>query len=152
MLEDRSKVSGEFLFFNNQMVLRVVFNEFEIPESLHEHADSRTGGAHHCGQLLMRNPDLDAYAPWVFLAEFSRDLEQRLSKALLAVNRHQVRDDLLLVGHPHCQISDKPFEERVALQPFEEFVARDFFEECLFHRSRGLEPPAESRQTQLAKN
>jgi hypothetical protein len=52
----------------------------------------------------MRNLQFDAYAPRVFLAEGARQLQQRLTQSLFAVNRHQIGDDLLLVSDPHRQV------------------------------------------------
>jgi hypothetical protein len=52
----------------------------------------------------MRNLQFDAYAPRVFLAEGARQLQQRLTQSLFAVNRHQIGDDLLLISDPHRQV------------------------------------------------
>ena len=68
------------------MVLCIVLNEVEVPKSLHEYADPRPRRTYHCRQFFVRNLDLDANAPRVFLAELSGNLQQRLSKALFAIN------------------------------------------------------------------
>ena len=99
------------MFFDNQMVFCVVFDEVEVPESLHEYADPRPGCSYHRSQFFVRDLDFDANAPRIFLAELSGYLQQRLPETLLAINCHQVGDDLLLVGNPHRQILDEALEE-----------------------------------------
>ena len=59
----------------------------------------------------MRYFQFDASATRLFLAQRARQLQQRLAQSLLAVHRHQIGDDLLLVSNAHGQISDKPLEQ-----------------------------------------
>ena len=63
----------------------------------------------------MRNLQFDANAARVFLAECASQLQQRLAQSLFAINRHQIGDDLLLVGNAHCQVPHEALEQRVAV-------------------------------------
>src|SRR5437868_704636 len=145
-------VSRQLLFLDNQMMLGVVFNQLEVPKSLHKHTDSRPRSAYHCRQFFVRDLYFDANAPRVFLAELPGDLKQRLTQALLAINGHEVGDYLLLVRDPHRQVSDEAFEERIFCQAIEKLATRDLFQESVFHRGRRFQPASKSRQTQLAEN
>src|SRR6185295_9979109 len=118
-LKNRCEVGCELVLLDNQVMLRVVLDQVEVPESLHEYADPRPRSPYHCRQLFMRNPDLDANAPRIFLSQLFGDLQQGLSQTLLAINRHQVGDDLLLVRNTHSQVLDEAFEEGVFCQALE---------------------------------
>ena len=56
----------------------------------------------------MSDFQFDAYAAMVFLAEFARQLQQRLAQPLFAVGRRQVGDDLLLVGDSRICCLNRP--------------------------------------------
>src|SRR6185369_10213250 len=88
----------------------------------------------------------------VFLAELFGDLQESLSQALLAINRDEVGDDLLLVRNPNGQILDEAFEKIVRSQPAEKLPARNLFQERVFHCGRGFEPGPKPGQAQLAEN
>ena len=62
----------------------------------------------------MRYLQFDASALLVLLAQCARQLQQRLAQSLLAVHRHQIGDDLLLVGNAHRQVAHETFKQRVA--------------------------------------
>ena len=49
----------------------------------------------------MGNLQLDANAARIFLAQRAGELQKRFTQPLLAIHRHQVGDDLLLVGNAH---------------------------------------------------
>src|SRR5678815_3852200 len=52
----------------------------------------------------MRYLQFDTSALLVSLAQCARQLQQRLAQSLLAVHRHQIGDDLLLVGDAHGEV------------------------------------------------
>lgn len=152
VLEDRCEISRELVFLDDQMVLCVVLDQVEVSKSLHEHADPRPRSAHHSRQFFVRDLHLDANAPRIFLAELSGDLQQRLPKALLAINRHEIGDDLLLVGNSHGQILDKAFEERVFGEATKKLGAGNLFQESIFHCGCSLHPGPKPGQAQFSEN
>ena len=82
-LSDLSEVISEFLFLDNEEMIFVRLNQPQIPKPLHKHADPGPCGADHFRQFFMRDFQFDAYAARVFLAEFARQLQQRLAQPLL---------------------------------------------------------------------
>jgi hypothetical protein len=47
----------------------------------------------------------------VSLAQCATELQKRLAQPLLTVHRHQIGDDLLLIGNAHGQVRDKPLKQ-----------------------------------------
>ena len=74
-LGNRCEVGRQLVLLDNQVMLSVVLDQVEVPKSLHEDADPRPRSSNHCGQLFMRNPDLDTNAPGIFLSQLFRDLQ-----------------------------------------------------------------------------
>ena len=77
----------------------------------------------------MRDLQFDAGALLVSLAQGAGQLQQRLAQALLAVHRHQIGDNLVLLGDAHRQISDKSLQQQVATQAAEKQAAWYFLED-----------------------
>ena len=77
-------------------------------KSLHEQADPGPGGSDHLRQFFVRNPKLDANTARVFLAHCPGQLQQCLAQPLLAIDGHEIGDDLLLVGDAHGKVTHEP--------------------------------------------
>src|SRR4030095_12879717 len=114
-LGDLSKVSSELLFLDDEKVICVCLNQPEVMKALHKHADPGTRRAHHLRQFFMRDFQFDANAARVFLAHSARQIQQCLPQALFAIDRHQIGDDLLLIGDPHRQVLHETLKQRVAV-------------------------------------
>ena len=127
VLGNLREVIGEFVFLDDEKMIVVGFDQSQVTKSLHEQADPRPRRADHLGQFFMGNLQLDANAARVFLAHGAGQLQQRLAQPLLAIHRHQIGDDLLLIGNAHGQVAHEPFEQRVAAQTGKKLRARYSF-------------------------
>src|SRR5882672_12847829 len=81
-LGELSKVISELLFLDDEKVICVRLNQPEVMKALHKHADPGPCGTDHLRQFFMRDFRLDADAARIFLAEFARQLQQRLAQSL----------------------------------------------------------------------
>src|SRR5581483_11233179 len=147
-----SEIIGQFFFFDDKESIFIGLDQSKMMKSLHEQTDSGPRRADHLGQLLVRNLELDADAARVFLAHGAGELQQSLAEPLLAIDRHQVGDDLLLIGDARRQIAHEPLRQRVARKTREKLRARNLLERRGFHRRCGFQTRAQAAQTQLAEN
>jgi len=49
-----------------------------------------------------------------FLPSLRASCNNVFAQSLFAIDRHQIGDDLLLIGNPHCQILHETLKQRVA--------------------------------------
>jgi hypothetical protein len=131
---------------------RTAFDEPELVKSLQEVADSRTGGTDHFSELLVGDPVFvfDVQAAGVLFAELSGQLQQDSGKAVLAIGRDQVADDLLLLGDAENNVLDKGFVQSFLRQLGQEIVRPDLFEHAVPHGRGSFDTPSLS-QTQFSK-
>ena len=97
-------------------MILIRLNQPKVMEPLHEQADPRPRRADHLGQFFMGNLELDTNAARIFLAHGAGQLQQRLAQPLLAIDRDEIGDDLLLVGYAHRQVAHEPLIQRVVAQ------------------------------------
>lgn len=109
-----SQVSSEFVFLDDKRSPEVSLNQAEVLKSVYKLSDPGPCRSYHLGQLFMRYLQFDAKAARLFLAECVRQLQQRLAEPLLAIHRHHIGDELLLVGNAPGQIAHETVKQRVA--------------------------------------
>jgi hypothetical protein len=110
ILGDLREVIGELVLLDDEEMIAAGFDQSQVAKSLHEKADPRPRRAHHLRQFFMGNLQFDANTARVFLTHGASQLQQRLTQPLLAIRRHQIGDDLLLVGNAHGQVAHKSFK------------------------------------------
>ncbi len=102
-----SQVGGEFLFFYAQEVLGARLYQTEVAKTLHKDTDPLARCADHLRQFLVCNPVLDAQAIRALLAKCASQLQQGFPQTMLAIQGHQMSDDLPLFCKTHSQVADE---------------------------------------------